>query len=72
MRQTRSAKLTMSNLCVAITSVLPARHRQVEQRIQHVGARVVVKVSCRFVSEDEPGFMKERAGDGDALLLAAA
>ena len=45
-------------------------HR-VAQEAQHLGARAGVEVAGRLVAEDDLGPGGQRAGDGDALLLAA-
>ena len=42
------------------------------QQVEHEGAGRRVEVAGRFVGEHEPRIVRERAGDRDALLLAAA
>jgi hypothetical protein len=39
--------------------------------VEHFGAGLRVEVSRRLVAEDHERVVYERAGDGDALLLAA-
>src|SRR6185503_7392454 len=42
------------------------------QQIQHVGSPGRVEAGDRFVRQNEIGFLRDRAGHGSALLLAAA
>ena len=44
---------------------------QAAQQGQHGGAVFLVEVAGRLVGQDELGIVDERAGDGQALLLAA-
>jgi hypothetical protein len=44
---------------------------QLAQQAKDVFAAGGIEIAGRFVGEDERGPMDERAGDGDALLLAA-
>ena len=41
------------------------------QHAEHLAGRLGIEVAGRLVSEDEIRLVDERAGDGDALLLAA-
>ena len=48
-----------------------ARRVELVEEGHDLGARMAVEVAGRLVGEDQRGFGDERAGDGDALLLAA-
>ena len=50
----------------------PAAGVELAEDGQDVGAGAAVEVAGRLVGEDERRLGDERAGDGDALLLAAA
>jgi hypothetical protein len=41
------------------------------EQVDHLGAGLRVEVACRLVGEDHARLIAERAGDRDALLLAA-
>jgi hypothetical protein len=53
-------------------SVLPASRVSSSSRRQHRVAGVLVEVARRLVGQDQQRVVRQRAGNGDALLLAAA
>ena len=44
---------------------------QTLQELQDFIGHKLIEGGCRFITNDEIGFRRKRAGDGDALLLAA-
>ena len=50
---------------------LPELGGRLAQQVEDLGARLRVEVAGRLVGEDDGGLVDQRAGDRDALLLAA-
>ncbi len=44
---------------------------QIQQQVEHAIAGGLVQIAGRFIRKDQRGAVGQRAGDGDALLLAA-
>ena len=66
----RGVTAAISGSCVTRAMVRPSwLSRRNKLRISFAGVRV--EVAGRFVGENDFGIIDQRAGDGDALLLAA-
>ena len=57
--------------CVTNSVVMPRLALQALQLDLHLVAKLRVEVGERFVEQQHPWLRRERASDGDALLLAA-
>ena len=61
----------MSGSCVTISTVMPAVRVEVGQQFHDLDRALAVEIAGRLVGEQHVGLGDDRAGDGDALLLAA-
>ena len=68
---TRSAYDAATGSWVTMTMVWPNSSHGAAHEAEDLGAGARVEVAGGLVGEDDPGPRGERAGDGDALLLAA-
>ena len=68
---TRSAMRATSGACVAIKSVLPASRVSSSSSVEHGVPGVLVQVAGRLVGQDQQRVVRQRTGNGHALLLAA-
>ena len=70
-RSTRSILAAMRSLWVATRAALPSLADQAEEFGEDDVGGGLVEIAGGLVGEDQSGPVGERAGDGDALLLAA-
>ena len=71
MCSTRSQRAASAVSCVTSTSVVPRSRWPRNNKFDDLSSRRLVEIAGRLVGDEEGGIRSERAGERDALLLAA-